>query len=157
MFIPAGELLSSAAPLWGDKAEVPDEHSDGAREETDQELWERKAVEARLIDAERGGPSRPFKKTLYNSIKERGVSEPVRLMHREDESLSPEVANGHHRIAAAAEIDPEMLIPVEHYDPVSNQMSITHQPGDRPDPWRGLDDGEYEAWDEKVMKKLGRW
>lgn len=50
----------------------------------------------------------PTYRTLYESIKAEGVKNPVHL--------SPNyVVGGHHRIAAANDIDPNMLIPVKHY------------------------------------------
>jgi len=49
---------------------------------------------------------------LYDSIKAQGVSKPVYVTH--DAKLGQTVGDGHHRIAAAHDIDPNMLIPVEH-------------------------------------------
>jgi hypothetical protein len=50
----------------------------------------------------------PMYRTLYESVKAEGVKKPVHL--------SPNyVVWGHHRIAAANDIDPNMLIPVKHY------------------------------------------
>jgi hypothetical protein len=49
---------------------------------------------------------------LYDSIKAQGVSSPVYVTH--NEKFGQTVGDGHHRIAAAHDIDPNMLIPVEH-------------------------------------------
>jgi hypothetical protein len=49
---------------------------------------------------------------LYDSIKAQGVSSPVYVTH--NARFGQTVGDGHHRIAAAHDIDPNMLIPVEH-------------------------------------------
>ena len=49
---------------------------------------------------------------LYDSIKAQGVSTPVYVSH--NARFGQTVGDGHHRIAAAHDIDPNMLIPVEH-------------------------------------------
>ena len=49
---------------------------------------------------------------LYDSIKAQGVSTPVYVSQHT--RLGQTVGDGHHRIAAAHDIDPHMLIPVEH-------------------------------------------
>ena len=49
---------------------------------------------------------------LYNSIKAQGVSTPVYVTN--NKKFGQTVGDGHHRIAAAHDIDPNMLIPVEH-------------------------------------------
>ena len=71
---------------------------------------------------------------LYDSIKAQGVSSPVYVTHNETSAyekssltsvikdVNPSyippsgniIMDGHHRIAAAHDIDPNMLIPVEH-------------------------------------------
>jgi hypothetical protein len=48
---------------------------------------------------------------LYDSIKEKGVKNPVYLGRSNTKSI---MSDGHHRVAAAYDIDPNMLIPVEH-------------------------------------------
>jgi hypothetical protein len=52
------------------------------------------------------------KSGLHDSIKEQGVREPVELYR--DFRGQHELVNGHHRVAAAMSIDPNMLIPVNH-------------------------------------------
>jgi hypothetical protein len=49
---------------------------------------------------------------LYDSIKDQGVSKPVYVS--QNAKFGQTVGDGHHRIAAAYDIDPNMLIPVEH-------------------------------------------
>ena len=56
---------------------------------------------------------------LYDSIKANGVSKPVYLSYRgkfASAELGPgfAVGDGHHRIASAHDIDPNMLVPVEY-------------------------------------------
>ena len=56
---------------------------------------------------------------LYDSIKANGVSKPVYLSDRgkfASADLGPgfAVGDGHHRIASAHDIDPNMLVPVEY-------------------------------------------
>ena len=53
-----------------------------------------------------------------------GIRKPVQLIHGSDESIArfkpPEVdvavANGNHRVTAAYDANPDMEVPVEHYD-----------------------------------------
>jgi len=55
-------------------------------------------------------------KTIYESIKERGIVSPVSIGLRKNEKGDTEeyINDGHHRVTVANEIDPEMYIPV-HY------------------------------------------
>lgn len=57
--------------------------------------------------------SREAKKSgLYDSIKAEGVKEPVDIGR--GYGGRQELINGHHRVAAAMSIDPNMIIPVRH-------------------------------------------
>ena len=49
---------------------------------------------------------------LYDSIKAEGVKKPVYVTN--NKQFGQTVGDGHHRIAAAHDINPNMLIPVEH-------------------------------------------
>ena len=49
---------------------------------------------------------------LYDSIKANGVSKPVYVSS--NSRYSQAIPDGHHRIASAHDIDPTMLVPVEH-------------------------------------------
>ena len=51
---------------------------------------------------------------LHNSIGYSGVQKPVEL--GKAWGTGPKVLDGHHRVASAMAIDPNMLIPVEHKD-----------------------------------------
>ena len=55
------------------------------------------------------------KPELYESIKEHGVQSPVRVHDRYvDTEGIPTIINGHHRIAAANDINPNMEIPIQY-------------------------------------------
>jgi hypothetical protein len=51
-------------------------------------------------------------KGLTKDIKKRGVVMPVQVIHTAE--LGRTLGHGHHRFAAAKDIDPDMLIPVHH-------------------------------------------
>jgi hypothetical protein len=53
--------------------------------------------------------------SLYESVQQGGVQSPVHLGTRIGSQGKPEVAGGHHRIAAAANINSDQLIPVLHW------------------------------------------
>ena len=50
---------------------------------------------------------------LYDSIKHEGVQDPVHV-HNDDEGQY--LWDGHHRVVSAHDINPSMLIPVEHHE-----------------------------------------
>lgn len=79
----------------------------GRREDTE-EMWDRK-----LDESQDNG--------LYDAIYDGGVKKPVHVYHGEVSGTTmpgvPVIAQGHHRVAAAADIDPRMEVPVRHFDP----------------------------------------
>jgi hypothetical protein len=86
-------------------------------------LWHQKLYEAKTgaIRNSRYVPTRKRKgNSLYESIAEKGVQKPVELTrHNKDTKFIKKgysLSEGHHRVAAAYDIDPKMLIPVEHND-----------------------------------------
>lgn len=117
MFIPAGELRQMGVSPFDAQDPVT-----GAQRSSDA-VWEEK-----IDEASRSG--------LESSIRETGVHKPVNIYHLsegEDPSLvldyDPEtgtdvtgklspvtIAHGHHRVASAAFLDPNMLIPVQNFD-----------------------------------------
>ena len=109
MYMTAGEIKSivnSSADPGGDNMES---------------LWHQKLYEAKTgaIRNARYVPTRARKgATLYDSIKSKGVQKPVELnRNNKDTRFSKKgysLSEGHHRVAAAADINPNMLIPVEH-------------------------------------------
>lgn len=83
-----------------------------------------------MMDAHRGEPNtevlaRKLKsakedtweesKGMYESIKKIGVQQPVDIIH--DSKRGPMLGEGHHRIASAMDVNPDMLIPVTHKNP----------------------------------------
>lgn len=53
---------------------------------------------------------KPGETSLYESIRKEGVRTPINVV--EGESDKPMVTEGHHRVFSAADIDPDMEIPV---------------------------------------------
>jgi hypothetical protein len=124
MFIPAKDIIQ-ASPLPGDKHYT--EESSFTKKETNQELWDRKLDESTYHNADTTSDQLTtdiYGISLHGSIASEGVKEPVRLMW--DGREVPTVAQGHHRIAAAHNIDPEMLVPVMHYDDDEYLADIIH-------------------------------
>ena len=89
----------------------------------------REIAKMRMTDAHRGEPNeevlaRKLKsakedkweesKGMYKSIKKIGVQQPVEIIH---DPKGPMLGEGHHRIASAMDVNPNMLIPVEHKEP----------------------------------------
>lgn len=74
----------------------------------------------KLAEAKSGSASSTFfpkkrgKDSLYDSIKKEGVTSPVSIWAYKDDGWKEIINNGHHRIAAAYDINPEMYIPVEY-------------------------------------------
>jgi hypothetical protein len=65
-----------------------------------------KVVMARKVrEAKRSG--------LHEDIKQKGVQEPVSIVNGHP-GFGSYVADGHHRVASAMSIDPNMLVPVTH-------------------------------------------
>jgi hypothetical protein len=52
--------------------------------------------------------------SMYDSIAEKGVLGPIRLGRQTGSQGKMEVVGGHHRLAAATDIDPNKLVPVLH-------------------------------------------
>lgn len=52
--------------------------------------------------------------SLYDSIAEKGVMGPIRLGQERGSMGKPQVVGGHHRLAAATDIDRDRLVPVLH-------------------------------------------
>lgn len=100
MFMTAPEIKARYKPM----DYTPSRHSNY------DDMWKEKSQEANTGlegDSRIVSPGRNGDKTLVESIKKNGIVRPVLLSERS-------IFNGHHRIQAAHEIDPKMLIPVEH-------------------------------------------
>ncbi len=103
MFIPAGELRAMPSN------QVASGHS-----------WEQILLESRdrrpQTHSAWGDPDKVgFGKTLYESIRDKGVNTPVEVAHGE-RWPAPMLRHGHHRVAVSSDIDPKREIPVEHHE-----------------------------------------
>lgn len=134
MFVPAKHLVDGTVGTFnpGDLMEVEETYDGGwtdpdgdrweteIRNETPDEGWDRKLDEAHQYGGG-GGYVLPDGRmgSLYDSIEAEGVRGPVRLSAYDlgmDEygSIRPvgTIMDGHHRAAAAADIDPDAEVPV---------------------------------------------
>lgn len=66
-----------------------------------------------LFAEKRGNASAAF----VHSIKKHGVQTPVQVYHGDDTGPGGVLADGHHRMVVAHDIDPKMLVPVQHHAP----------------------------------------
>lgn len=122
LFMSARELREQFDPNWGD--------FEG--EETAKDVWDRKLK----VSKENG---------LYDDIKDIGVRIPVTITGNPDDSgFNPEVMGGHHRIAAAYDINPDMEIPVNYDNSTRSAWDVEQE--------RGFSDPVLQ---EHVMKKYG--
>lgn len=118
LFEPAGKLADPSETYFADLDEYMGE--------TPEELQEYKVGES-LEPGSAGSTHRPGNsgtdETLYDSIRDKGVRSPVGLLDARDRDTAQYVdrdlyyysqvlTDGHHRVFSAAEIDPEMLVPV---------------------------------------------
>lgn len=73
--------------------------------------------------------------SLYDSIAREGVRSPVRLgeshKHWGGQTPKPQIVGGHHRLAAATDIDEDALIPVLHHEDIAEARSGRTQMGYR--------------------------
>lgn len=102
MFMSSNELMNDIEP--------GDFHGANAKEGWSHKLRESKAS----MDTGRHGSG------VHKSVAKGGVRNPVEIYHLsaspvDGTQFAPRLMNGHHRVAAQADIDPERLIPVEHY------------------------------------------
>ena len=104
MFMPAHQIKEMTGKKSPDRKHyyLPGSHManyglSDARESVD-DMWERKAKEAKT-------------RRITSSIKKKGVQKPVKMMPYMGSHI---LLDGHHRVAAAASLDPNYLVPVEH-------------------------------------------
>jgi hypothetical protein len=123
------EIITDYNPLRGDM------HGG----ETPKDTWDRKAEEGRkgLSGNSRVNSFYGVKEddpdTLENSIRREGVQNPVTIQPKDlTFGYRPEVFGGHHRIATANKINPNMLIPVEYADSYSDASTNQRRQGDDP-------------------------
>lgn len=76
-------------------------------EEEEHEFWDRKIMGSQM--------RKHGKHSLYESIRKKGVLDPVQVALDNIGSTGfPMITGGHHRIAVMGSIDPDKPIPVEH-------------------------------------------
>lgn len=102
MFMPAGELIKKVPNDF-----IPHYYAESGDPHTQEEMWANKLREAKVLPA---GRRPPREGRLYDHIASEGVLEPVRV-HVGDGGV---ILDGHHRIAAAADIDPTMEVPMKN-------------------------------------------
>jgi uncharacterized protein (DUF1015 family) len=101
MFLPARELMDYTA---GHTEGFSGEYSKMSQSPT---LYRQKLQESK--QPRRFGNKRV--ESLYESIQKEGVNTPIRLrMHQGTEQIN----DGHHRLAAANDINPEMYLPISY-------------------------------------------
>jgi hypothetical protein len=106
MFMSANEIMSTHVP---NPADFEDEDEDFASsdEEVTGNFWDRKLTES-------------MDNGTYDSIHHEGVKEPVNLYTKHPDKNTPKreqrIGNGHHRVAAMNELDPDEVMPVLHHD-----------------------------------------
>ena len=123
------EIMSEYNPLRGDIRSG----------ETPKDTWKRKAEEGRTglsgnsrIDSFYG-VKEDDPDTLENSIKREGVQNPVTIQPKDlTFGYRPEVFGGHHRIATANKINPNMLVPVEYAESFTDASTNKRRQGDDP-------------------------
>lgn len=87
------------------------------RQESEESGWERKLDEAHDRDTMWSTNGRDIEHgSLYESIEAQGVKQPVLLHEGDIMKEAGEIQNGHHRLAAANDIDSKMEVPVIYGD-----------------------------------------
>jgi hypothetical protein len=61
--------------------------------------------------------------SLYDSIERTGVQKPIHLGRQFGLENKPQVVGGHHRLASANDINPDMLVPVLHHEDIIDAKS----------------------------------
>jgi len=108
LFMTAGELMDHPAgddEMWEPLSKSP-------------HLYDEK-VEESLYGPEDGTHGRSAgdsELTLHQSIKQQGVHTPIELDFVSSDDDTPVISDGHHRIAIANHINPNMYIPVNYSD-----------------------------------------
>lgn len=105
MFRPAHELMDSSRMRYLDASHYRD-HDD---------MWDSKVSEAQSTYS-----------SLASSIEQSGIKQPVAIAHNAEVYPKQLLADGHHRVAVAHELDRNYLVPVEHHD---NHREFWHSRG----------------------------
>lgn len=109
LFMTAGELMDHPA---GDDFDAWRPLS------ANDDLYEQKVSESRFgpSDSTHGNIAGYEEPTLEQSIKEHGVQTPIELDFVSADDDTPVISDGHHRIAIANHINPNMYIPINYSD-----------------------------------------
>ena len=114
MFERAGDLADPNKTIHGDFDDYPEEGPIYSFDDF-RSLKLREAKSRGYMRPEDAGKD----KTLYDSIKREGVRNPVELISSEDlyghlaPTKKPVLMEGHHRVFAQADINPDALVPVK--------------------------------------------
>lgn len=116
LFMTARELREQYWPNFEDIQHADRHVGTGSDDDVVNSVWDRKLKESK----ESG---------LYEDIKDLGVRIPVTV---EDNPWpgapsKPQVYGGHHRIAAAYDINPDMLIPVNYDEDIEDAWEVDHE------------------------------
>lgn len=108
LFMTAGELMDHPA---GDS-------EDWAPLSSNKGLYRQKVDESfdGSEDLTHGSIADDNELTLYDSVKQKGVQTPIELDFVSKDDDTPIISDGHHRIAIANHINPNMYIPVNYTD-----------------------------------------
>lgn len=99
MFMTGPDIKAQYAPAHADVREHPNAEA----------MWATKSHEAATGMPHNARTAAGGAETLKENIAREGVKEPVILGGNQ-------ILSGHHRVAAAAEVNPKMVIPVWHMD-----------------------------------------
>ena len=97
MAFPEGQQFLSVRHIFENYQ--PSDHDRLNPQETDDELWSRKKAFAGV----RG---------LEKDIKKNGIQVPISLGYEYGSQMKPTIWGGHHRLAVARDINPDMEVPV---------------------------------------------
>lgn len=97
MGFPEGQQFLSVKHIF--EKYQPSDHDRLHPDESDEELWKRKKAFAGV-------------KGLEKDIKKNGISVPISLGYEYGSQDKPQIWGGHHRLAVARDIDPNMKVPV---------------------------------------------
>lgn len=129
LFMTPREIMGRYQPFDGDRKEdlhgyeSAEDYAEGGLIETDEQVWDRKLNESMRWKKSGGGDKAGlYDQTLHQSVRADGVEHPVWLSENPGSSGKPQVAGGHHRIAAAHHIAPDGLVPVLHAKTVGDAM-----------------------------------
>ena len=129
MELPLGNKDESNEIAWRNI----DPHTDSSRKMTQDESWDKKLRGSKMVGTQGNGSYlRKGEPSLHESIASHGVLSAVQIQALGDRHKptsakpytqdKPFVTGGHHRIAAAADINPNMLVPVEYHKDVKSAM-----------------------------------